>query len=108
MQEPRQQILDILHSKGQATVDELVADLRSRRGDDCDDLGRWEHAGLGGMHTEIGGDGANLGSYEIGRNREHRINAARVLRRNRGDGRAAVHVVCGKGLEVRLNPGASA
>ena len=33
MQETRQQILDILHSKGQATVDELVADLRRRRGD---------------------------------------------------------------------------
>lgn len=33
MQETRQHILEILHIKGQATVDELVGELRDRRGD---------------------------------------------------------------------------
>jgi len=72
------------------------------------DGGVGEHAGFGGVRTEIRHDGFELCRHQIRLHRFRAHDAGRVLRGDSRDGADAVDTVCGKRLQVGLNTGSGA
>ncbi|MNY11419.1 hypothetical protein D3C86_1444470 [compost metagenome] len=50
-----------------------------RIGHGLDDGGRAEHAGLGGVHANVRGDGIDLGGHQVGRNGVHASHAVMAV-----------------------------
>jgi hypothetical protein len=78
---------------------------RQRPGDRLDGLRAADHPDLDRVHTEVVGNGPNLGHDHLGRHSLHGGHRDRVLRGDRGDRRRPVHARRRERLEVSLDPG---
>jgi hypothetical protein len=77
-------------------------------GHGIDDGAGGQHAGLDTEDVEIIQHGLDLEAHEVGVEGHHAADLGRVLCRDRGQRRRAVHAVGGEGLEVGLYAGATA
>ncbi len=83
-------------------------ELGDRRRNGLDDGGVGEHADLDGIDAEVAGDSFDLRGHEIARDRAPHRHAECVLSRDRGDCARAEDLMCGEGLEIGLDAGATA
>ena len=81
--------------------------LLDRTGDDLDDLGAGQHAGLGGVRAEVRDDGVDLRPDQRDGQRQDLSDAEGVLGGDGRDRRGAVDSQRGEGLEVGLDAGST-
>ena len=81
--------------------------LGQLRGDGLDVFRRADHADLHRIDADVGENGVDLRRDEIGGNHLHRLDAERVLRRQRAQDRHAIAAERRKRLDVALAAGAA-
>ena len=76
--------------------------------DDLDQSGGRDHADLDRVRADVGKNAVELLGEEIRRYLKDSLDAGGILGGQGGDGAHGVNAVCGHGLDVGLNSGASA
>ncbi|MNT93475.1 hypothetical protein D3C72_2349580 [compost metagenome] len=71
------------------------------------DIRLCQHADFGGINANIAEHRVQLGTDKIRFDTIHRLHAARILRHQCGNDRAAIRPKGGEGFQIRLNPGAT-
>ena len=88
--------------------DRRVADEVERLDDRLDRRLVAEHPDLDRVDADVGGDRLDLGDDDLGRHRDHQLDADRVLGGDRGDRGRPVDAAARERLQVGLDAGAAA